>query len=143
MDKLWSSTESQTYGTTLTFTCLLKTKCFMKLKKTEWRLYAFVTKKDSGMFSRLLQTSADKNSESPDSSVLSLSGRTDRQTADRVFLRNPDKTRTADRIETDKIRIDRHLTENPDRIQTADRHWTGFSGKSGQNETRTVLSADV
>ena len=58
--------------------------------------------------------------------------RPDRQTADRVFLRNPDKTRTADRIETNKIRIDRHLTENPDRIQTAVRHWTGFSGKSGQ-----------
>lgn len=54
MDKLWSSTESQTYGTTLTSTCLLKTICFMKVKNPEWRLYAFVTKKDSGMFSRLI-----------------------------------------------------------------------------------------
>ena len=73
--------------------------------------------------------------------------RPDRQTADRVFSRNPDKIRTADRIETDRVRTDRHLTENPDRIQTADGHRTEFSGKSGQkrdtDRTRTVLSADV
>ena len=40
--------------------------------------------------------------------------RPDRQTADRVFLRNPDITRTADRIETNKIRTDRYRTENTD-----------------------------
>ena len=51
--------------------------------------------------------------------------RPDRQTADRVFLRNPDKIRTADRIETDRVRTDRHrkafFSKNPDRIQTADK----------------------
>ena len=51
----------------------------------------------------LNQTSADEDSESPDCSVLPLSGRKDRQ-----------------------------RTENPDRIRTADRHRTGFTGKSGQ-----------
>ena len=51
--------------------------------------------------------------------------RPDRQTADRVFLRNPDKIRTADRIETDRVRTDRHrkafFSKNPDRILTPDR----------------------
>ena len=63
-----------------------------------------------------VQTSADKDSESPDSSVLSLSGRTDRQRTEFFFL---------------KIR-----TESGAQIlgsrQTPDR----FSGKSGQNEIR-------
>ena len=48
--------------------------------------------------------------------------RPDRQTTDSGFSKNPDRIRTADRIETDRIRTDRHLTENPDRIQTADSH---------------------
>ena len=39
-----------------------------------------------------------------------------------LFLLNPDRIRTADRIEADRIRTDRHRTQNPDRIQTADRH---------------------
>ena len=80
---------------------------------------------------------------------------TDRIRADRHRTENPDriqkadrhrtdlKIRTADRIETDRIRTDRHRTENPNRIRTADRHRTGFFGKSGQNETRTVLLANV
>ena len=71
----------------------------------------------------------------------------DRQAPDSVFSKNPDRIRTADKIETDRIRTDRHRTANPDRIRTADRHRTRFSGKSGQkrdkDRTRTVLSADV
>ena len=82
--------------------------------------------------------SVDKDTESPDRSVSSLSGRTGRQwtaffqkiwkesgrgTRHRtVFLiRLEILIRTADRIETNRIRTGRHLTVNPDRIRTADR----------------------
>ena len=100
------------------------------------------------------QTSVGQDSKSPDSSVLSLSGRQtgngqsffenpdtgqnrdrqnpDRQTSDRIFYKIPDRIRTADRIETGRIRTDRHRTENPDRIQTPDRHRTDLSGKFRQ-----------
>ena len=54
-----------------------------------------------------------------------------------LFLKsgqNPDRIRTANRIETDRIR-------------TAERHRTRFSGKSGQkrdkDRTRTVLSVSI
>ena len=149
---------------------LIKTFCRFSIEY--WISFLWIRNHKTLHFSRE-QTSADKDSESPDSSVLSLSGRTyrqrteffwksgqnpdtgqnrdrqnpDRQTSDRIFYKIPDRIRTADRIETDRIRTDRHRTENPDRIRTADRHRTRFSGKSGQkrdtDRTRTVLSADV
>ena len=68
------------------------------------------------------QTSADKDSDSPDSSVLSLSGRTDRQRTE-FFMKI--RTKSGQRTES-------RQTENPDRIRIANRHRTGFSGKSGQ-----------
>ena len=100
---------------------------------------------------RLYKTSVDNDTKSPDSSVLSLSGRTNRPwtaffckfrpesrhwTVSRkkyryrtVFLKNLDGIRIADRIETDRIRTDRNRT--------------GFSGNSdktrqGQDTDRTV-----
>ena len=67
------------------------------------------------------QTSADKDSESPDSSVSFLSGWTDRQRVAFFY--------------------------NPDRIRTADRHRTRFSVKSehkrDKDRTWPALSADV
>ena len=73
--------------------------------------------------------SADKDSESPDSSVSSLSGRTDRQRAAFFIiwtepgqLTEPRQTDT----ETDT------KTDTGQKIRTADRHRTRFSEKSGQ-----------
>ena len=58
----------------------------------------------------------------------------ERQTPDSIFSRNPDRIRTADRIETDRIRTDRHRTENRDSRQTPD---TIFRKIRTKNETRT------
>ena len=62
-----------------------------------------------------MQTSADKDNESPDTSCSSLSGRAYRQR--KAFFGKPD------RIETEKIRTDNHrkALKNPDRLLTADR----------------------
>ena len=85
------------------------------------------------------QTSADKDSESSDSSVSSLSDRTDRQRA--AFFYNPDRIRTADRIDTGKIRTYRNRTvvfyKIPVRIRTADRTGQDFPENQDKNETRT------
>ena len=97
------------------------------------RVYDVVKKNSLTKSSLTEQTSADKDSESPDSSVLALSGRTDsrqsffeksgqnpdsgqnrdrqspdRQTPDNFISQNPDRILTPDRIETDKIRTERH-----------------------------------
>ena len=97
------------------------------------------------------QTSADKDSESPDSSVLSLSGRTDRHRTE-LFLKirtksghrtesrqtesgqtdigqdflqnsgqNPDSGQNRDRQNPDRQTPDRKSGQNPDSRQTPDR----------------------
>ena len=76
--------------------------------------------------SRTDQTSADKDIESPDTSVSSLTDQTGRQRTD--FFENPDGIQTADGIETDKFRTNRNRTKNTDTIRTVDRHRAGFFG---------------
>ena len=83
----------------------------------------------------LYQTSADKDSESPDSSVLSLSGRKDGQRTE-FFFENPDKIRTPDKNTTEKIRTDRHRTKKFIGIRTESGHRTKTrQTKSGQTDT--------
>ena len=81
--------------------------------------------------------------ESPDSSVSSLSHRTDRT----FFRKIPDGNRTTERVQTDNTPMDRHRKGNLDRIQSGNSHRTEFFGKAGQkrdkDRTRAVLSADV
>ena len=61
--------------------------------------------------------------------------RPDRQTADRFFSRNPDKIRTADRIETDRVRTDRHRKVIFLKIRTESWHRTkSIQTKSGQKD---------
>ena len=66
--------------------------------------------------------------------------RPDKQTADRVFSRNPDKTWTADRIETDIVRTDRHRKAFFLKIRTESRQLTKSRQKGpGQTDTRQLV----
>jgi len=73
--------------------------------------------------SRTDHTSADKDIESPDTSVSSLSDRTDRQLTDffRKSGQNPDSWRNRDRQNPDKQTSDKKYGHNPDSRQAPGR----------------------
>ena len=94
-----------------------------------------------GQRTELRQTESGQNPDSgqtPDSSVRKIRI-TDRHRTDSRVRQNRLSTVCPQLCPCPRPRpiSDRHRTEKSDRIQVADRHRTRFSGKSGQNETRT------
>ena len=116
-----------------------KTNLYDAYKMTVIQLESLI---QSGQLNPGKQTSVNKDTESPNSSVLSLSGRTDRQRT--AFFR---KFGTVSGQRTESRQTESGQIDTGQKSRTTDRHRTLFSGKSGQKRdkgrTRKVLSADV